>query len=222
MSSLTDREQRIKDRGQAPGRPSYAGVVTEGAPEPIVAAFAEYAMRIEDERTKAIALAEAEKAVPDARAADERALGLAIRAGGKDPGPKETERATKALDEARRQAGGARVATDETLAGLRAAVAEHRPAWLETIAGRRAKAHAAAERAREVLRDALAELQAVVALETFVIEFESTKRYRAPADVVPVLAAVHAMLEQIGPRREQPRDVMLRDRSNAELEVAGT
>ncbi len=57
MSTLTDREQRIPDRGQRPGRPDYRGVSTDDAPEPIVAAFAEFATRLEDERVKAAALA---------------------------------------------------------------------------------------------------------------------------------------------------------------------
>lgn len=45
------------------------------------------------------------------------------------------------------------------------------------------------------------------------------KRYRTPV-VPPVLAEVEAMLDQVGPRREQPREAFLRDRDNAELEVA--
>jgi hypothetical protein len=99
-------------------------------------------------------------------------------------------------------------------------VAEHRPAWLEAIASRRSAAHAAAAKAPEVLEAALSELQAVVGLETFVLEFPNVKRYRTP--VPPVLAEVEAMLEQIGPRREQPRETFLRDRDNAELKVAET
>jgi hypothetical protein len=217
MSSLTDREQRIRDRGQRPGRPDYRGVSTDDAPEPIAAGFAEFAKRLEDENAKAAALAEAEKAVPIARAADERALGLSIVAGGKDPGPKETERATKALDEARRQAGGARVATDETLSALHAAVAEHGPAWIEAIASRRSKAHAAAAKAREVLEGALAELESVVSLESFVVAFPDVKRYRAPI-AAPVLAEVDGMLERIGPRREEPRELYVRERPS-ELEA---
>jgi hypothetical protein len=218
MSSLTDREQRIRDRGQKPGRPDWRAVPLEDAPAPIAERFSELGMRIDDEGAKVAAQQEAERAVPIARSEDERALGAALRSGERDPGAKSTERAVKAADEARRQSGGARVACDAALEETISTVAEHGPAWLEAIAGRRVKAHAAAAKARELLDAALAELQAVAGLEAFVLEFPDARRYRPPISR-PVLAEVDEMLEQIGPRREEPRELYLRE-ENADLEVA--
>jgi hypothetical protein len=218
MSSLQDREQRLRDRGHRPGRPDWRAVPLEDAPAPVAEKFATFGSLIDDEREKAAALEAATKALPLARDADERALGHAKRAGEKDPGPKETERATKALDEARRQAGGARYAADEEEADLLATVAEHRPAWLEAIAARRSASHAAAAKARALLDAALTELQTVAGLEAFVLEFPDARRYRPPI-APPVLADVDAMLERVGPRREEQRELYVREREDNELEV---
>lgn len=165
------------------------------------------------------ALEEAERAVPIAREADERALGEALRSGATDPGPKPTERATKALDEARRQAGGARAALDGALADLIAAVERHRPEWLEALAARRSAGHAKVREAREVLSTALADLQTVASLESFVVGFPNLRWKAAPASFV--LNDVDGMLERIGPSRKEPRVVGLREADTEdELEAA--
>jgi hypothetical protein len=201
-------------------RPRDIGAVPSSlAPEDVAARMAEVAERTADEQAKAVAVQQAEKSLASAINADTRAGAEALRKETKDPGRKQEEKARAALEDRKRDVEVARLATDDAVADLEAAVEQHRATWLADLRGKRSTGVAEAQEALARLVDAMTSIDTISAVARWAESFPHAKGFRIlsgttpdittssgePRRIADVLAAIASTLDAIAhPREERP------------------